>query len=184
MDKENYRYLWEGADGHEALFKTEQIVGRIDGLTQKTIKVLYGLGLKYGKDVVINDALMENAVLDYFADIARVKNFHDEIVYASNRKILGYGMFWFVRRSPVQIIGSVKSKNLSINEIVATHIIIAELLEEGGVHKGSDNKDFKSIRSFSDKIRYSLTYRPFTQQTLELMLDAFVTGAKIKEKSL
>ena len=171
----NYRYLWEGDN---APFTLEKIVDRLGYLTRKVIETLSKLGLELGKDVVINDALMENAVLDYFADIERVKTFHTTIKYSSTRKILGYGMFWFVRRGCVQLVGEVESKNLSINEKIATNIIMAELLDGAGIHKKSDAKDFESIKYLSQKIQYSLTYRLFTQQTLELMLDAFDVGSK------
>ncbi len=48
-------------------------------------------------------SLLNQAVIDYFADIDRLKNFHkiDKINYL---KVHAYSAYWLLRRKPIQII--------------------------------------------------------------------------------
>ena len=57
----------------------------------------------YGEHVVCNERIMLNVLLDYFADIFRLKDFHG-IENTRTEKIFAYTAAWIVKRKPLQFI--------------------------------------------------------------------------------
>ena len=72
---------------------------------------------KYQEYVLISTDVLNQAVVDYFADILRLKQFHG-IERINFLKIHAYSAYWILRRKPLQIIKD-NATNLSIvnNEI-------------------------------------------------------------------
>ncbi len=123
--------------------------------------------------IQINTALLGQAVLDYFEDIDRVKEY-EGIDKINVDKIYAYETFWLLKRKPIQIVNEDKSfQYLHINEKVFTFILIAKLLVEMG--KGYDDQNEK-IFSFIELIYYNFKYRLFSQKTIELMISGFFCG--------
>ena len=58
---------------------------------------------KYEDKVNIAESVLNQAVVDYFADIHRLKNFH-HIEAINYLKIHAYTAYWILRRKPLQII--------------------------------------------------------------------------------
>ena len=58
---------------------------------------------KYENQVVIADSVLNQCIIDYFADVYRLKEFHniEKINYV---KIHAYTAYWLIRRKPLQII--------------------------------------------------------------------------------
>ena len=128
--------------------------------------------------VEINSDLLGKAVIDYFEDIDRLKKFED-IELVNVDKIYGYGTFWILRRSPIQILDkNIDIRFLHINEKVCTTLVFAKMLAEMGIPPVDENKRFED---FIELVYYNFKYRTYTQQSLELMVEAFCCGYELKE---
>ena len=127
--------------------------------------------------VNINTDLLGLALLDYFEDVERLKEY-EGIDRVNVDKIYSYETFWLLKRKPIQIANNqISEEYLHINEKVLTFILIAKMLGETG--KGYDDINPK-LRGFIDLIYYNLKYRLFTQQSLELMVSGFICGCNFK----
>jgi len=146
-------------------------VERFKNLLEQLNDVLEGL--KITDKVRIDERLLELSVIDYFEDIERLKDFH-EIERVNVKKIYSYGAYWFLRRKPIQITDPSVEKNLlHINEKVCTAITIPKMLKEMNILATDDNK---RILDFIDLLYYNFKYRTYTQQSLELVMEAFFCG--------
>lgn len=144
---------------------------RYKNLLTQIQDVLESLGIM--NYIQINTGLLGQAVLDYFEDIDRVKEYED-IKKINVDKIYAYETFWLLKRKPIQIICEENTQQyLHINEKVFTFILIAKMLAE--MKKGYDDQNDK-IASFIELIYYNLKYRLFSQKTLELMISGFFCG--------
>ncbi|MDR0426419.1 MAG: hypothetical protein LBH24_04515 [Clostridiales bacterium] len=157
---EDYRYLTQ-------YFKLADIENRLRFWAQKINLVLTTMGLE--DKVCVNNDLLHRFILDYFADIARLKDFHKTIKRVSVKKIVAYSVYWFLRRKPVQIIGPIDEKNIYINEKIALTVTLSTLEANGMINGDIDE-------SFLTHFYYHLRYRVFTPQTLEIMIDAMMRG--------
>ena len=148
---------------------------RLKALWVDTNNVIKNLGLK--DKVCANEESFCNIIVDYFTDIARLKDFQD-IKRTNTDKIYGYELFWFMRRHPIQLLAN--DPNLyDINEKIALSVFLPRILAEAGLpydHK-NQNKEFqKRLKTFIDLLFYNMKYRAYTQQSLELMIEAFLCG--------
>jgi hypothetical protein len=126
-----------------------------------------------GQNVVVDRELLKTAVCDYFVDIARVKHFHG-IAKANVEKIYGYMAYWLLKRKPIQV-KSPFPESAFINELFITGYLISSMLAEKNISyaQGAQNAAFDQFRSL---MYYNLKYRLVTQQSLELMIEAFFYG--------
>lgn len=137
--------------------------------------VLEALGIL--DKVEINTDLLGQAVLNYFEDVDRLKNFAD-IKRPNEDKIYGYETFWLLRDKPIQITDSnMPYEYLYINEKVFTWILISKMLKEAHIGIDSNNR---RLGSFLKLMYYNFRFRNFTQQSLELMITAFFCGCEFK----
>lgn len=129
------------------------------------------------KQVVVNTHLLGSAILSYFEDIDRLKQF-EGIERTNVAKIYAYETFWLLRNKPIQIIdSSITMNNLHINEKVFAAILICKMCSESG-RKFDDTNP--RMPSFLNLLYYNFKYRLFTQQSLELMISAFFLGSNFK----
>lgn len=127
--------------------------------------------------VTINAKLLGKAVVDYFEDIDRLKSFED-IPRVNVDKIYSYGIYWIMRRHPIRICDmSLDERFWYINEKVCIAILIPKLFAEMGMSMQAENPRFKG---FLNLLYYNLKYRLYTQQSLELMIEAFFCGYSVK----
>jgi hypothetical protein len=128
---------------------------------------------KVGANLIVDTKLLKTAVYDYFVDIARVKEFHN-IFKINTEKIYSYMAYWLLRRKPLQV-KAVFPGSEFINELFITSFLVSSILSKKGVdgNKCAQNKTFKE---FQELLYYNLKYRPITQQSLELMIQAFFCG--------
>jgi len=148
---------------------------RFQALWNDTDTVIKSYGLK-GKFRIDNESF-ENIVLDYFTDIARLKDFQD-IKRTNVDKIYGYELFWFLRRHPIQLLEDIP-QFFDINEKVALGVFLPRILAEAGLPyepKNQTAKFQKRLNKFIDLLFYNFKYRTYTQQSLELMIEAFLSG--------
>jgi hypothetical protein len=157
-----------------------------NGITDATIATRY-IGLlrrihdfinvkKIGGSIRVDTDLLKRAVMDYFVDITRIKEFH-EIPEVSSEKIYGYLSYWLLRRKPIQVVGPFPGGGF-INELFVTSYLVTNILAEK--HIGSDVYGTnKSFYKFQELLYYNLKYRPVSQQSFELMVGAFFCGYDI-----
>jgi len=124
------------------------------------------------KDAIISENLLCHLVIDYFADVMRVKDFHN-ISYTSYEKIISYTAYWLYRRKPLQVSSSrVNDKYSFINEAFISGFIadsISELL--GGQYISNNIKEH---------LFYHLKYRSVDAQNLEMMIKFCASVSKMK----
>ena len=125
------------------------------------------------QSVIVDGKILKTAVYDYFVDIARVKNFHN-IDKVNFEKIYGYTAFWLLRRKPIQVIKPFAGSEF-INELLVAAYIISNILAEKRLDGNKCAKN-ATFNKFQLLLLYNLKYRPMTQQSLELMIEAFFCG--------
>ncbi len=137
----------------------------------------------YESKVVIANSVLNQAIIDYFVDIFRLKSFH-QIEIANHIKIHAYTAYWILRRKPLQIIqDDVNDVNLAfVNEkFVASYLIQFTRGEYDKVIILEDER--QAYFEFAKNLEYFLRYRYVTPQMIETMLEAYMAG-KAFQKSL
>jgi hypothetical protein len=133
---------------------------------------------KIGTNIIVDTMLLKTAVYDYFVDIARVKEFHN-IPKINTEKIYSYMAYWLLRRKPLQV-KIVFPGSEFINELFVTSFLVSSILSEKSVD-GNRAVRNKTFEKFQELLYYNLKYRPITQQSLELMTEAFFCGFDFAE---
>ena len=126
-----------------------------------------------GQNVIIDRDLLKTAVCDYFVDIARVKDFHN-IEKVNTEKIYGYMAYWLLKRKPIQV-KLPFPKSEFINELFITEFLVLNMLSEKKISPAQCDQNI-TFKNFQSLIYYNLKYRLVTQQSLELMIEAFFCG--------
>ena len=155
----SYKYLYE-KHGEDAIRE------RASYWYQMAQKVIISFGLK--DKAYINKRLLINMLVNYFADIERLKEFHI-IERVNTTKIFAYGVFWLLRLSPIQLRDEIPDSKLFINETFAAMVLVAEFLPE--------NYSGEVKSSYIDDLRYFFKYRIYTAQTIESQITALRVGA-------
>ena len=138
---------------------------------------------KFKDNVTISYSLLNQAVIDYFADIDRLKNFH-HIANVNFIKIHAYSAYWILRRKPIQIIKDCEDNTeiAFMNEnFVASYLFQFLRGEDRGVVIKKENR--LDYDEFVENLKYVLRYRMVTPQSLETMLEAYVAG-RVFERSI
>jgi hypothetical protein len=156
----------------------DRIQERFESLWEEAVKIIEGW--KLDTKVVIDEESFQMAIIDYFSDVVRIKDFHS-IKKTNVDKIYGYQMYWLLRRKPIQIVVPTKD-NFDINEKVIIGIFFPKILAEAKIPYGKDTKNKKlkdRLSFFVNLLFYNLKYRVYTPQSLELMIEAFLCGHSI-----
>lgn len=176
MNRVNYDY--EEIIDH---FGKEKIIERYNTL-QKYLEVFITRS-NYQDKVMIANSVLNQAVIDYFADIDRLKNFHgiERINYI---KIHAYSGYWILRRKPLQIISDDEEDTelAFVNEnFVASYLMQFLRGENRGVVIKSENR--VDYNEFVNNLKYVLRYRVITPQMIETILESYNAG-RIFERSI
>ena len=138
---------------------------------------------KYQDYVVISTDVLNQAIVDYFADILRLKQFHG-IERINFLKIHAYSAYWILRRKPLQIIkDNEEDPNLAfVNEEFVASYLIRFLVgkDESATIPEELRGDYID---FVQNLKYSLRYRAINAQSLESILCAY-NGGRVFEKAL
>lgn len=130
---------------------------------------------KLSAKIVIDNDILHQAILDYFADIYRIKVFHG-IDRVNLNKIDGYEIYWLLRRKPMQVIDKQENRNLVfVNEGFLTVFIAHECLSPNESVTRTEDQE-KALLGYLDHIFYSLKYRKVDQQWLETILYSIDVG--------
>ena len=70
---------------------------------------------KIADKVKINSFMLAHAIMDYFTDICRLKEFH-KIEYTNSYKTIAYEICWLLRRKPLQVLEDEEESLVYINE--------------------------------------------------------------------
>jgi hypothetical protein len=136
-------------------------------------------GMKLESFVRLDEESFQMVILDYFTDIARLKDFQS-IAHTNVNKIYAYTLYWFLKRHPIELIQSAPN-NFDINEKVGIALLIPKMLAEAGIKYGRDTKNTKykhRLSVFINLFFYNLKYRTYSPQSLELMIEAFLSGCE------
>jgi hypothetical protein len=126
-----------------------------------------------GDSVIINGRILKRTVIDYFIDIVRIKEFHN-INNTNNEKIYAYTAYWLLRRKPLQVIKPFNGCEF-VNELFITFFLISSSCETRNIDNDKKNKN-PALEGFQSFLFYNLKYRSVSQQSLELMIEAFFCG--------
>lgn len=131
--------------------------------------------------VFIQEMALNHAVMDYFSDIQRLKEYH-EIEHANEIKIKAYETYWLLKRKPLQLKEQLKDdKWLYVNEkFLLTRLVSFMLGEKINIPLNGEKKTV--LMNFFDTLYYYLKFRKADAQSLELMLLGFMAGMVILEK--
>ncbi len=137
--------------------------------------------LNFNEVFSINDALIEEAVVDYFADLIRLKEFHN-IEKAKPQKVAAYTSYWVFRRKPIQWISNpdddllLRFPNIKfINELFAYTLLINLVFDEKSRFADSNPR----YKVFRDLLMYNFMYRQLNSQILELVIVALSTDPNL-----
>ena len=136
---------------------------------------------KYEGKVDIAESVLNQVVVDYFADIHRQKNFH-HIEAINYLKIHAYTAYWLLRRKPLQIIkDDPKDVELAfINERFVASYLFQYLRGEYTDVIIAENERITYFE-FVKNLEYFLRYRVITPQMLETMLEAYQAGISFQK---
>lgn len=128
--------------------------------------------------VSLNYNVLAEVVHDFFADIERLKDFH-EIIDPNDSKNHAYTAYWLCRRKPIQvkIDHNPQHDNLShVNELFVASMLYAKTKIKNSFCVNKFESCQNNINKFRTSLFYNLKYRVYTPQTLELMIEALILG--------
>lgn len=132
----------------------------------------------------VNEPILQQMIMDYFADIHRLKTFHN-IKNINKAKIVAYEAYWLLRRKPIQIkaplsdMDGTEQKLVFANEGFLTTFLSSEFLMPKVTDPLSPEAE-ESFFTFLDHLYYYFKYRPIDRQNLELVLYAFNVGNTLR----
>lgn len=127
--------------------------------------------------VNIDAYLLMHAVMDYFSDIARLKEYTN-IKLVNSYKVIAYECYWILRRKPIQVLNEGDEKLVYINEKLVLMLIIAFLTEKfpDNFETTLSEKRKEAFNGFIKSLYYFLKYRSVTAHNLEMILLSFCAG--------
>jgi len=123
--------------------------------------------------VEVNRRMLAEAIHDYFVDTERAKKFHN-IKHTNAEKVYAYLAYWILRRKPIQVVEKFNGCEF-VNEIFITQFLSSAIASEKKISRDQKEKN-PTFKKFMELLFYNLKYRPVTQQSLELMIEAFFCG--------
>lgn len=156
-------------------FTEEKIAGRYQCLLESADEFIKGMA--YEDYVFCNENMLMYAVLGYFSDIMRLKNFTN-IDDIHETKVLAYESEWLLKRKILQIKNSDDPKFTFCNEqFVFSQITRWLKRNDLDNDLGTNILAQKDLKYFTETLFYHLKYRSCDARTLELMLLAFTAGS-------
>lgn len=128
--------------------------------------------------VYINEMLLTHAIMDYFSDIQRLKDYQ-KIEHINEVKIKAYETFWLLKRKPLQLKKELETdKWLYVNEKFLLSRLTSFMLQDN-INIPMVHERKKAFTNYLDTLYYYLKFRKTDAQALELMLLAFQAGRLI-----
>ena len=116
----------------------------------------------------VDPKILAHVVVDYFTDIYKIKDFN-KIKNTNKAKITAYTAFWLCRRKPIQLSRPCTDDSFAfVNEAFVTTYIVDEM--------SNLNATMKTPEFIKENLFYHLKYRQYDAQSIELMINANITG--------
>ena len=176
MDNSSLRYIKSSYEDYSNIindFGSEVIQSRIDQIHEEMSIFLSTYGFE--GDVRIDIAALTHAVMDYFSDIQRLKEYQ-KIEHANQAKIKAYETFWLLKRHPLSVIKDTgDDKYTFINEKFLL-MRISSFLMDDKINKPIIDEQRKVFDNYLGVLLYNLKYRDCSAQAIELMILSFEAG--------
>lgn len=156
--------------------KTPKFKARFESLVTDIEVFINASGLN--NEVYLNSLSLGYALIDYFEDIKRLKNFHS-VTHINCVKIVSYTSYWLLRRKPIQLKETAGKMAIYINERFVVAYILDYLSNEEHILK----RDLSGIKTFSESLFYHLKYRAISANSIEQIITAFFAGQIYQEKN-
>jgi len=134
---------------------------------------------EYNEDIVCNERILYHALLDYYTDIMRLKEFH-EIRHTKTDKKFAYLIYWILRRKPIQFRRYLSDeKDIFVNERFCCYLLINECLlqsSDQSIHTNLNEEEINIFDRYIDLLFYFFKYRQINPQTIELVIETFKAG--------
>ena len=164
----------------------EKIEERFCAIHDIYLNFIKSIGFKDEIDIIINDRILMHCIMDYFADITRLKNFH-KIELINKDKIISYECSWFLRRKPIQLLRKDKEEMVYVNEKFVLTILVNHLT----LGKIDSISEKTLMNSFCESLLYYLKFRDCSPKIIEMIILSFKAGNSLnpieeyqKEKSV
>lgn len=133
----------------------------------------------YQDHVECNERILMSLLLDYFADLFRMKDFHG-IQWVRTEKSFAYLISWIIRRKPLQFIHyTEEEKDIYVNERFAAFLMLNECLLCGErKFVGAENQ--ANLDEYISLLFYYFKYRECSPQALELAIVSFKMGTLVR----
>ncbi len=130
--------------------------------------------------VTINSFMLIHAIMDYFTDITRLKDFH-KIDFTNSYKTMAYEISWLLRRKPIQVLVDQQEELVYINEkfILSYAINFITTTKESIRYQDLSEIRRQCFNGFIESFYYHLKYRNCSAQSLELALLSFEAGVTL-----
>lgn len=126
-----------------------------------------------GDKTKLNTPVFEHYLIDVFADLARLSDFHN-CENPNYEKTMSYCASWWIRRKPLGLL--VEDEDLIyVNEEFAFYLVLHAIDIENRIVNNKTKID-ESLK----KLIYHLKYRYVNPQTLELYMQGISLGLGIK----
>ena len=176
---ENITFKYFNSDDILSAFGKKKIEERWDTLFKELNEFLVQYNLS--SVATVNKLLLANAIMDYFHDIKRLKDFHG-IEKINSQKIIAYTAYWLLQRKPIQIVNLQSEEQqqnstelATLNESFVLQYIFNYLSErERNTHIFSRSN--KGLKNFSAMMLYYLIYRVRDAHSLEMVITSFLAG--------
>lgn len=130
------------------------------------------------KVAYINKMALTHALMDYFSDIQRLKDYQ-HIEHANEIKIKAYETFWLLQRKPLQLKVDIEDDRLLyVNEKFLLTRLTSFLLQDD-INIPIVEEKGVAFKNFLNTLYYYLKFRRCDAQSIELMLLAFKAGRLI-----
>ena len=158
---------------------------------EKIFKMLQTLIVKYKLEeyCAVNPRLLEIAIMDYFADITRLKEFHNTL-HIQRDKIYAYEAYWLLKNRPIQLIkddNNMDDEQIHVNEFILSYLFVSLLATELDSRLKSEIQIDNFIKKLEAskftlelrlKLYYTFRHRPLTAQTLLLAFESYLSAAQ------
>lgn len=130
--------------------------------------------------VTINSFMLIHAIMDYFTDITRLKDFH-KIDFTNSYKTMAYEISWLLRRKPIQVLEDQQEELVYVNEkfILSYAINFITTTKESIRYQDLSEIKRQCFNGFIESFYYHLKYRNCSAQSLELALLSFEAGVTL-----
>lgn len=154
------------------------IQSRILQISQEMLNFLSAYELD--KVAYIHQMALTHAVMDYFSDIQRLKDYQ-HIEHINEVKIKAYETFWLLKRKPIQLKEQIEDDSLLyVNEKFLLQRLTSFLLQDD-INVPLVNERKEAFKNFLDTLYYYLKFRHCNAQAIELMLLAFKAGQLVSD---